>query len=170
MRYRKNHGARYKVFPVMIFLSVLFALGIILIIYSMLTHNVDYHSINDADKLNIYEGGNLIASLDNPSNALGVADAVYITSPKQLGLTVFRMKELYMLEYIANNITIARISILSPSDSSIKSSLINKGKQNEWNILCGEYVVMRKGLCYFSLGNSFYSRLSALINSSDKES
>lgn len=155
-----------NVFRFFVLHKVLTAITLLLVVIvglGLLTRTFDYNKLNEADMLNVYYKDDLVAVIENPSSVLGIVEAIYITSPKQLGLSPFRMKELYVLEYISNDKTISRISIITPRNDKAIATLEKKSNQSEWNRLNGECVIMRNQFCYFSFGKNFYTKLSEIV-------
>lgn len=148
---------RHKILTSVLIITVI-SIGL-----SLSVRSFDYNKVNEADMLHIYEEGVLIAALENPSSVLGVVEAIYITTPKQLGLSPFQMKELYALEYLTDGEVVSRMKIMSPRNDEAIAVLEKKSKLNEWIKLNGEFSVMRSRLCYFSLGKHYYSVLSEIV-------
>ncbi len=160
----KKFFARHKILTVVTLVILVFVsyVGLRLLTHSI-THSFDYHKVNEADMLNVYHDGNLVASIEDPSDSLGVVEAIGITSPKNLGLSRSKMKELYALEYTSDGETLCKISVLTPRDGETLAALEEKGKLSEWVRPNGECVIMRDGFCYFTLGNNYFTNLFEAI-------
>lgn len=156
MRKYFSHSTKKKIAIVALVIIILSLLNIFL-------QDRNYTLLLDAEVMNVYSGGRLIATIDEPGYLIDTFNGgvgIGVVDTGQLGVRRFQMRELYKLEFIKNDKTISTITLLTPKNPD----KVEKEKLEAWGELRGYYVVMYERFDYFRFGKNFYSSLEKILN------
>lgn len=150
--------------PALRWLLIVGVLVLAYVVYTAAYGVGSYGKLLDADTLNIYSGGVLIKTVDDPHDLVatykGTVGVAHLRR-SDLGVKIFGTKELYRLEFLKDGKRLSVIKVMTPKDpDSVEQSSLN----GAWKKMGDKYVVMRRGGKWFNFGPNFFGDLESILN------